>query len=192
MLSTDVVDSWNWEVVITEKMDGENTTLYKNDLHARSLDYEPHPSRNKIKALHSQIGYNIPDNWRICVENLTAVHSIKYMNLPSICAVFSIWDGCSCMSWDDTVTFAQVLNLDTVPVIWRGMWNQFDSESFGLNLAKQLDTIKQEGYVIRPAASFQFKDFRTMVGKYVRAKHVQTHGHWMRQKIDFNIVNPML
>src|SRR5208337_195186 len=41
------------EVVVTEKMDGEGTSLYKNDLHARSLELEPHPSRTHIKAIHA-------------------------------------------------------------------------------------------------------------------------------------------
>lgn len=36
-------------VVITEKMDGENTTLYRDGLHARSLDSRHHPSRNWVK-----------------------------------------------------------------------------------------------------------------------------------------------
>jgi hypothetical protein len=46
--------------------------------------------------------------------------------------------------------------------------------------------------IIRPTSSFQLKDFRNVVGKYVRAKHVQTHGHWMRQKIVYNELASML
>ena len=33
-------------VVVTEKMDGENTTLYRDYMHARSVDSRFHPSRN--------------------------------------------------------------------------------------------------------------------------------------------------
>ena len=36
-------------VVISEKMDGENTTLYADRLHARSLDSRHHPSRTWVK-----------------------------------------------------------------------------------------------------------------------------------------------
>jgi hypothetical protein len=192
MMPEEVINKWNWEVIITEKMDGENTTFYNDGLHARSLDYEPHPSRNQIKALHAQIAHNIPDDWRICCENLTAKHSIKYTNLKSICQVFSIWNGTTCLSWDDTVTFAGVLGLETVPVIWRGIWDANNAEKFGLQLAAQLDSNNQEGYVIRPAGVFPFKDFRNVVGKYVRAKHIVTHGHWMRQKIEYNEVKSVL
>lgn len=37
------------EVVVTEKMDGENTTMYRDYLHARSIDSKDHPSRHWIK-----------------------------------------------------------------------------------------------------------------------------------------------
>ena len=36
-------------IQITEKMDGENTTLYSDYLHARSLDSRHHPSRDWVK-----------------------------------------------------------------------------------------------------------------------------------------------
>lgn len=43
-------------------MDGENTSLYRNKLHARSEDSKDHKSRHWIKSFHAQIKYNIPDN----------------------------------------------------------------------------------------------------------------------------------
>jgi hypothetical protein len=184
ILPYESLSQWHWEVVITEKMDGENTTFYSNDLHARSLDYEPHPSRSKIKALHAQIGYNIPKGFRVCCENLTAVHSIKYTNLKSICQVFSIWDGLTCLNWDDTVMYADLLGLQTVPFLYRGPWD----EILAKELPDYLNLQKQEGYVVRPASSFQMRDFRRVVGKYVRQGHVITHGHWMRSQLEFNEV----
>lgn len=48
------------EVVVTEKLDGENTTLYADGLHARSLDSAHHPSRAWVKALQGRIGPAIP------------------------------------------------------------------------------------------------------------------------------------
>jgi RNA ligase len=64
------------EVVVTEKMDGENTSLYRNGLHARSLDSRHHPSRDWIKAWHGGIAHHIPEGWRLCGENVYARHSI--------------------------------------------------------------------------------------------------------------------
>lgn len=70
-------------VVVTEKMDGENTTLYREGLHARSVDSRHHPSRAWIKAFHAQWRHLIPPGWRFCGENLFAEHSIRYDSLPS-------------------------------------------------------------------------------------------------------------
>lgn len=56
----------NKQVVVTEKMDGENTTVYRDFIHARSIDSRFHPSRTWVKAMQAQIGYQIPDGWRIC------------------------------------------------------------------------------------------------------------------------------
>ena len=36
-----------------------------------------------------------------------------------------------------------------------------------------------EGYVVRVADSFSYKDFKQSVVKYVRANHVTTTKHWM-------------
>lgn len=37
-------------VVVTEKMDGENTTMSKDYVHARSLDSMYHPSRDHVST----------------------------------------------------------------------------------------------------------------------------------------------
>src|SRR3954466_10688581 len=56
------------EVVVTEKLDGENTTLYADGLHARSLDSAHHPSRAWVKALHGRIAGSIAPGWRVGVR----------------------------------------------------------------------------------------------------------------------------
>lgn len=45
------------------------------------------------------------------------------------------------------------------------------------------DTEKQEGYVVRLASEFEFKDFSKSVAKFVRSDHVTTDEHWMNKKI---------
>ena len=52
------------EIVITEKMDGENTSIYKEGLHARSLDSKRHESRTMVTKLWSEIAHDIPENWK--------------------------------------------------------------------------------------------------------------------------------
>ena len=181
-----VLSSIPWEgmeVVVTEKMDGECTSLYKDSLHARSLTYSPHDSRSQIKQLWSQIRQEIPDRWRICGENVTAVHSIRYAKLPHFFLVFSFWDSFNnCLSWDETVGYADVLGLHTVPVLYRGPWN----EQLVKNLSSERDPSQFEGYVVRPVSGFRYTDFRRVVGKYVRTNHVQTDQHWMTKKVEYN------
>lgn len=60
------------DVVVTEKLDGENTTLYADGLHARSIDGRHHPSRDWVKAAHGRVAWTIPEGWRICGENMYA------------------------------------------------------------------------------------------------------------------------
>ena len=57
----DCVDEFkNRQVVVTEKLDGENTSMYSDHYHARSLDSRNHPSRNFAKSLHGSIQHEIP------------------------------------------------------------------------------------------------------------------------------------
>lgn len=171
------------DIVITVKMDGENTTMYRDGIHARSLDYEPHPSRDWVKSLHARIAHEIPENWRICGENLFAKHSIHYKNLEARFLVFSIWDGLRCLSWQETVEYADVLGLPMVPVVERPK----DFAALGASLVREgFDGDDCEGYVVRRLDSFMYGEFRSAAGKYVRANHVQTHGHWMRSVVTPN------
>ena len=43
------------EVVVTEKVDGENTTFTRTRTHARSVDSANHWSRAPMKRLHSEL-----------------------------------------------------------------------------------------------------------------------------------------
>lgn len=90
----------NRRVIVTEKMDGENTTMYRDHIHARSVDSRNHPSRNWVKNLWGRLSHDIPSGWRICGENLFATHSISYSNLQSYFLDFlfgmkrmNVWGG---------------------------------------------------------------------------------------------------
>lgn len=167
-------------IVITEKMDGENTNMYPNKIHARSMDSLDHPSRHYVKGMWGQIRNEIPEGWRICGENLYAKHSLYYDNLESYFMVFSIWDENNmCLSWKDTVDISKSLNLVTVPIIDTIVYD----EEYLKKLANNFDTDKKEGYVIRNIESFHFNDFTDNVAKWVRPKHITTNEHWMFQEI---------
>ena len=118
------------EVVITEKMDGECTTLYPDYYsHARSIDSKNHPSRDWIKSFHSEIAHKMLPGFRICGENLYARHSIGYDNLDSFFYGFSLWhtspEGVDwCFSWDSTQEYFEELGIISVPKIWRGIFDE--------------------------------------------------------------------
>ena len=64
------------EIVVTEKMDGENTTMGIDYIHARSLDSRHHPSRDWVKKFWGEINYLILQDWRICMPNILLVMTI--------------------------------------------------------------------------------------------------------------------
>jgi len=169
------------EVVVTEKMDGENTSIYQNYIHARSLENDSHPSRAWVKNFASRIGYEIPDNWRLCGENLYAKHAIAYDNLDSYFYLFSIWnDRNYCLSWDETLEYADILGLQTVPVLWRGIWD----EEKVISIADSLDLDNQEGFVVRLTDGFEYGAFRISMAKYVRKNHLaDTIHNWKMQAV---------
>ncbi|MGW5968749.1 RNA ligase family protein [Streptomyces sp. NPDC055186] len=173
------------EVVVTEKLDGENTTLYADGLHARSPDSAHHPSRAWVKSLQGRIGTRIPPGWRVCGENLFARHSIAYGDLASWFYGFSVWDGGDrCLDWDRTVRFLRRLGVPAPRVLWRGV---FDERALR---ALRLDTVRQEGYVVRTVEGFGRQEFGRRVAKWVREGHVRTGTHWMHAAVVENVLGP--
>lgn len=169
------------QVVVTEKMDGENTSIYTDTLHARSIESGYHASRNWVKALQARIGYRIPPGWRICGENLYAKHSLHYQGLPSYFLAFSVWNADNlCLSWQATLDFLAELELQTPKVLYQGVWQEKAIQGI------TLDTEVCEGYVVRLADAFTYENFARSVAKWVRPNHVTTDKHWRHQPIQVN------
>ena len=167
------------EVIITEKMDGENTTLMHDSIYTGSLDSSDHPSRHTVKGMWETLKNDIPEEWRVCGENLFAQHALFYPELPDYFMVFSVWDDRNvCLSVAETQEWCSLLGLRYVPVLWRGMFDE--------NLIKdfKIDTETQEGYVVRLCNEFPFEKYNVSVAKYVRKGHVSDDDiHWMQKKI---------
>jgi hypothetical protein len=162
-------------VIVTKKMDGENTTMYCDHIHARSIDSRGGEDRAWVKQLWASIAHNIPQDWRICGENLWAEHSIHYADLPSYFLGFSVWDERNvCLSWDDTLQYFELLDIIPVPVIYDGIWDESKIRA----LEKSLTWDQDEGYVVRLADSFTYGQFKESIAKFVRKGHVQTTKHW--------------
>ena len=122
---------------------------------------------------------------RICGENMYAVHSIKYTNLSSYFYIFSIWIDNICLSWDETIEYAEILGLEIVQVIYDGI---YDENKIKMAFKSYENT--EEGYVIRLADEFKYNDFRKSIAKFVRPEFRQiinnSHGHWISKKIEKN------
>jgi len=169
------------EVVIMEKLDGENTTLYSDHIHARSIDSDNHESRNWAKNFWSSIAYDIPRGWRICAENMFAEHSISYTDLESYLYGFSVWNEKNeCLSWDESLEWFDLLGMSVCPVVYRGNFDRDAIDEATKHITSNPE--KYEGYVIRIANQFPMSKFRFVVGKYVRDGHINTVKHWMHGK----------
>ena len=167
------------DLVITEKMDGENTTIHDRGSHARSPDSRYHSSRDWLKAFASSVSPQLAPGERVVGENLYARHSIGYDDLASYFLGFAWIIGDEIQSWDDTlVRFAQ-LGIVPVPTLYRGAFTPGLFES----IAATLDVSKQEGFVVRVATAFPESNMSTHLAKYVRNAHVQDETHWMKAQL---------
>ncbi|WP_286076855.1 RNA ligase family protein [Thomasclavelia cocleata] len=171
-------------IVVTEKMDGENTTIYNSYYHARSLD-------SKHKDYHSYLltkilpvlQYQIPEGWRICGEYLYAKHSIYYDNLKDYFLTFSIWNEKNiCLSWNETKEYCEILSINLVPELFVGKYD----EKIVKEIAEKTVEKGGEGIVIRNFNEFSYKNFSQNIAKYVRKGHVQTDNHWSLSEITKN------
>jgi hypothetical protein len=170
----------NKEIVMTEKLDGENTTIEKDCIFARSISLNNStPWRTLVRKLYGEINFRIPEFYRICGENMQGIHSIEYKNLTSAFYVFVIFNSNLVLSWNDTIKWCDKLNLTHVPVIYRGMYDKkLILKLFESYCKYQPNEV--EGFVVRNSNSFLEEDFHNNVAKYVRKNHIQTDEHWTK------------
>jgi hypothetical protein len=166
------------DVVVTEKLDGENTTFLRDRWHARSPDSRSHPSRDWVARLHATVAWRIPPDMRVCGENVFARHSIFYDKLTSYFYVFAVLRGETFLPWDEVLAWCQKLGLEHVPVLYRGPWDEEQIRSCWRGRSAFGE--EQEGYVVRNAQAFSLDDFARNVAKFVRSGHVVGDSHWMR------------
>ena len=167
------------EVVVTEKLDGENTTIYGDGhTHARSVSSGYHPTRTWVRALAGRIAHTLPAGWRVCGENTYGRHSIAYDALPSYFQLFAVYDADDvCLGWDDTTACAKRLQVDIVPLLYRGVFDRV--RVLSLREGESAFGPEREGVVVRGADAFARDEHVGAVGKLVRSGHVKTDRHWM-------------
>src|SRR5258708_7196912 len=142
-VATSVVKLLNQPIVITEKMDGSNTSLEFDGCFARTHAGAPtHASFDGLKALHASIQYKIPKEMQFFGEWCFARHSIAYEELPGHFMLFNVRDfaftDALWSSWDDVEIWAEELGVPTVPVLFEG---QVGSEKELKELVESLMTL---------------------------------------------------
>lgn len=188
-IAKDISTILNQPIIITEKMDGSNTSLEANGCYARTHAAPPnHPSFNALKALHAQIKTQIDEGIQIFGEWCYALHSIAYSELPGFFLSFAVRDlkNESWLSWEDVELWSEEISVPTVPVLYKGT---VTSENELRNITESLMNFdskcggQREGVVVRLQSQFNNNDFSSSVMKYVRANHVQSSDHWKTQEI---------
>jgi len=92
-----------------------------------------------------------------------------------------------CLSWDETVAYATKLGIETVPVLYEGLFDEVKiKRTF---TGKSIFDGEQEGYVIRNVEAFHYDDFQYNLGKFVRPQHIQTSEHWLKEEMIPNKLN---
>lgn len=164
------------EVVYSEKLDGECTSMTQDKIHARSEDSNHHPSQSWVKGFWATIKYKIPDNLQIVGESVYARHSIGYDRLNTFFYVFAVIDleRKVFLSWQDTLDLCQKIGLDHVPVLKHGLFDpKFDLKGIWSAFGEEI-----EGYVVRVVGEFPIVEMKNNMAKWVRAGHVKTDKHW--------------
>ncbi|HET6531214.1 MAG TPA: RNA ligase family protein [Actinoplanes sp.] len=153
--------SWlDGELVVTEKLDGTGLVFTRDAVHGAA----PAPAQ----ALWAMTAHRIPDDWRVCGESMWVRRRVRYTDLPGVFIVFGIWDETgTLLGWDDTVDWADRLELPVVPVLYRGASISEARAAW----AAQRDPAASEGFVVRSAGRIPAAEFGHRVLQWVRPDH---------------------
>jgi hypothetical protein len=194
----------NNPIVITEKLDGENTWLNEWGVFSRSHAAPSFDPWSNFLWERWEINKDKFKGLEVFGENLYAVHAINYSGLNDHFYVFAIREGDFWFSWDEVEFYADVLELQTVPVLFTGTINDLVLlsthgqateilpnkvlENYILQCVSEnsflcdpsLYASPREGLVVRIAEGFPNSEFYSSVFKWVRPHHVQSEEHWRR------------
>lgn len=177
------------EVVLTEKLDGENSCLCQRGVFARSHGAETRsPWSINLwgdDGLYWKVKGFIDDDLLVFGENLYGEHSIHYSKLKDYFHVFACYKETNdkWWSWDDVKFVSKVLGVPHVPTLWRGRAESEDQIREIIMQTMNMPSAygdEKEGVVMRITDEFDGDDFPNYVCKYVRANHVQTDEHWTK------------
>jgi len=172
------------EIVITEKLDGSNSSLTKGGVYARShAVYSENPWDKRMWNIHNRVFDDIPEETYIFGENMEGIHSIEYSGLKSYFYMFGVRENNIWVNWDKVEEWSFYLDIPIVPILFKGVVNS-DKELQTLveKLVSEPSALggEREGVVARTTSLFHNDDFEYNVQKWVRANHVTADDHWTR------------
>lgn len=162
------------EVLAMLKMDGENTTIYRDCSHARSLDsLQDCTGRRWIETFRKTRLQDLPIELRICGENMFWQHTVIYEQLPSVFLGFSVWEKDLCWSWEETTELFEYFGICTPTVFYKGIYDK-------TAILKAFEPYKQsnEGFVVRKLEGYEITDFKYSVNKFVNENFKIPDSHW--------------
>ena len=173
------------DVVITEKLDGENTSMTNDGVYARShATFTTSNWSKEVRQLHDiKVRGQLDEDTYIFGENLEAIHSIEYGILDSYFYTFGVREKNIWLDWKSVEEYAYLLDLKVVPVLFKGIIKDKSQLELLVNKFMSEESLlggEKEGIVIRNSNSFDGDFFNQNVMKYVRANHVTTDEHWSR------------
>lgn len=122
------------ELVLTEKLDGQNNCFNKKGVFARSHTAPTtHPWDKPMRERWELIKYDL-NELEIFGENMYGIHSIAYKDLESYFYVFAVREGDQWLSWEEVKFYAAMLDFPTVPEIkishpLKGMYKAEEDEN---------------------------------------------------------------
>lgn len=184
-ISNDTSSLIGIDIVITEKLDGENTGMNNKGVYARShATFTTSAWSKQVRHLHKlKIEDQLGEDVFLFGENVEGIHSIEYSNLNSYFYIFGVRDNNIWVTWSKVEEYSYLLDIPTVPVLFKGVVN---SEKELKYLTEKLTSEPselggiREGIVVRNADMFHNDDFSENIMKLVRKDHVQTDEHWTR------------
>jgi len=158
-------------ITVTEKMDGEITSLYKSGyFHSRSLTRTPHWSRTRFSAKALEYALILKDGESLVFENMQGTHTVEYNDLESYHYLLYFIRGRVVRSVKETTKTAEANGLTMPTVLFSGV---LKSHRDLVGLAGY-----REGYVIRLSRSFPYDQLSRFSGKCVVGGFVQSDEHW--------------
>jgi hypothetical protein len=180
------------DIIITEKLDGSNSSMINEGVFARShIDFSKNPWDNEVRQLHEiKVKGNLEDDVFLFGENMEGIHSIEYTNLKSYFYLFGVRDNNIWTPWSVVEEYSYLLDLPLVPVLFKGIVNtEKELKDLVMGFVTEQSELggSREGIVVRNAGVFHNDNFSDNVMKWVRKGHVQTDEHWTKNWKKSNI-----